>query len=186
MEQGQGKNDRFAQAYTDSFGFLRAALTGVTQWTDRQIRATGIVAPHIAKGDIFSYNVQFPHSKKQDGKVADFHLHIVPIGTSAAGQVIAIDYSWGYYKFGEAIPNVLPNSNTATYTFTDDSQYKHLYFEICDNLTGAASDNYSSFFLMKCTRRSDAQDTYASEFALLGADCHFQSDRIGSYNETHD
>lgn len=54
---GQGKNDRFAQAYTDSFGFLRIALSGVTTWTDTQLRNTGIVLPTVAKNDVLSYNV---------------------------------------------------------------------------------------------------------------------------------
>lgn len=32
---------RFISVFTDSFGFLRTALTGVTTWTDRQLRNTG-------------------------------------------------------------------------------------------------------------------------------------------------
>lgn len=184
---GQGKNDRFEIAFKDSFGFLRTALAGATQWTDRQIRNTGIVVPHIAKTDVFSYNVQFNHDKKQGEAVADFHIHIVPIGAVTGGEVIAIDFAWGFYSFGDTIPDVLPNTtgSPATKTLVAGDQYKSLYFEIKSSLA-VGSEKYSGFLFIKCTRRNDGQDTYTGEFALLGGDCHYQSDRVGSYNETTD
>jgi hypothetical protein len=181
---------RIPSAHKDSFGFLRTTLVGVTTWTDRQLRNTGVVLPHIAKGDVFSYNVQFNHDKALDTVLDDFHLHIIPISAPAAGQKVAIDYTWGFFKFGEAIPDVLPNSSGASpaiFTFTGTSdQYKHLYFEIIQHMAVSPSETYSSFLLIKCTRRNDAQDTYAGEIALLGADSHYQTNRNGSLNESTD
>ena len=186
-QQGQGKNDRFDQAYKDSFGFLRTALTGVTQWTDRQVRNTGVVMPHIAKQDVFSYNVQFNHDKKLQSAIADFHLHIIPIGTVTAGELIALDFTWGFYSFGAVVDDVLPNStgSPAVFTLSTGDQYKHKLFSITTNLA-VGTESYSGFLLIKFQRRNDAQDTYAGEFALMGADAHYQSDRIGSYNVTSD
>ena len=177
---------RVPEAYKDTFGFLRTALSGVTTWTDRQLRNTGVVLPHIAKADVFSYNVQFNHDKMLDSAVADFHLHIIPVGVVTAGQVIAIDYSWGFYRFGDVIPDVLPNLNTATFELSTGDQYKHLLFEIVENLAVPTPELYSSFLFIKCTRRNDAQDTYASEIALIGADAHYITNRAGSRNETSD
>lgn len=36
------------------------------------------------------------------------------------------------------------------------------------------------------TTDDDAADTYAGEFALLDGDVHYQTNRIGSYNEFND
>ena len=177
---------RIPEAYKDTFGFLRTALSGVTTWTDRQLRNTGVVLPHIAKADVFYYNVQFNHDKMLDSAITDFHLHIIPVGAVTAGQIIAVDYSWGIYRFGDVIPNTLPNSNTATFTLSTGDQYKHLLFEIVQNLAVPTPELYSSFLFIKCTRRNDAQDTYASEIALVGADAHYITNRNGSRNETSD
>ena len=177
---------RIPEAYKDTFGSLRTALSGVTTWTDRQLRNTGIVLPHIAKADVFSYNVQFNHDKMLDSAIADFHLHIIPVGAVTAGQIIAIDYSWGIYRFGDVIPDVLPNTGTKPFTLSTGDQYKHLYLEIVSNLTVPITETYSSFLLIKCVRRNDAQDTYASEIALVGADAHYITNRNGSRNETSD
>jgi hypothetical protein len=48
------------------------------------------------------------------------------------------------------------------------------------------TEGYSGFLLITCTRANDANDTYAGEIALFGADCHYPSDRHGSsavYND---
>jgi hypothetical protein len=171
---------RFTGGYKDSFGFLRTALVGVTTWTDRQIRTTGIVVPHIDKGDVFSYNVQINHDRKLNEAGSDYHLHFMPVATSAAGEVIAIDFAWGWYNIGDTIPDTLPNTGTATYTFDADKQYCHCIVNIATNMTPPTGEMYSSFILIKCTRRNDGQDTHAGEIALLGADCHYKSDRVGS------
>lgn len=181
---GQGKNDRFAQAYTDSFGFLRTALSGVTTWTDAQLRTTGVVLPTIAKNDVLSYNVQFPHNKSIGSNIADFHLHIIPLA-AAAGDV-TFTYHWGWFSFGDTIPDVLPNTSTATITLAAADQYKHLYFDIVENMAHPATETYSSFFLIKLQRANDASDTYTGNIAILGADCHYKADRVGSYNVATD
>jgi len=183
---GQGKNDRFAQAYTDSFGFLRTALTGVTQWTDVQLRTTGIVLPSIARNDIFSYNVQFPHAKKLASNIADFHIHFVPIPATAISGDVVIDYSWGWYSINDVIPDTLPNTGTKTISLVGDDQYKHKIAEIVTNMAHPATEGYSSFFLIKLQRKSGAPDTYTGNIAILGADCHYIADRVGSFNVTTD
>ncbi len=171
---------RYLPAHKDSFGFLRTALTGVTTWTDRQIRNTGVVVPHIAKNDLFSYNIQFNHDKQLGVNIDDFHLHILPVGTVTAGQIIAIDYAWGWYSLNDVIPDTLPNTGTATLELATGDQYKHLLMDIVTNMAHPATEGYSSFCLIKCQRRNDGQDTYASEIAMLGADCHYIVNRNGS------
>ena len=161
-------------------------MSGSTSWTDRVIRNTGVVVPHIAKNDIFTYNIQFPHSKKLAEAIADFHLHIVPISLPVAGNIIAIDHSWQFVKFGDVIGVTLTGgSNTATFKLVAADQYKHKYFEVIADMAVGA-ETYSSFLLVKCQRRNDGQDTYAGEFALLGGDCHYLVDRLGSQFETND
>jgi hypothetical protein len=172
---------RFPERHKDSFGFLRTALSGVTTWTDRQIRNTGVVVPHIAKNDIFTYNIQLNHDLDLESAfLDDFHIHFMPVGASAAGEKIAINFGWGIYSVHSVIPDVLPNTGTAIYTFTGDLQYGHELFEIISDLALPAAISHSSFVFVKCQRRNDAQDTYASEIALLGADSHYITDRLGS------
>lgn len=172
--------------YKDSFGFLRTALTGATTWTDRAIRNTGVVVPHIAKNDTFTYNVQLNHDRKFGVDVTDFHLHIVPIGAVTAGQVISIDYEIEIFGFHDTIGDTLLTKSNSTYTLAAGDQYKHLYFEIKEDILKETTPGVSSFLMVKLSRRNDATDTYAGEFALLGADCHYITDRDGSIFETYD
>jgi hypothetical protein len=168
--------------YTDSFGFLRTALTGVTTWTDRVIRNTGVVVPHIAKNDVFTYNIQFPHSKDIGTAIVDFHLHYMPVTLPSAGQVIAIDYSWAFVNNNNgAIPDTLNGgSGTTLLPLSATDQYK---LKVTNIVTGMATgtETYSGFLLVRCVRRNDGQDTYAGEIALLGADAHYLTDRFGSF-----
>mgnify|MGYP003588076850 FL=1 len=174
---------RYTEAHKDAFGFLASALSGVTQWTPAQFRNTGVVLNNIAKGDVFSYNLQFNHDKKLQSALDGFHAHLVPL-TANSGN-IAIDYAWGIYHEGDVIPDTLPNTGTTLIAIANQ-QYVHLIKNIVGSMTIPSTEKYSSFFLIKCTRRNDAQDTFTGDFALLGADVHYITDRLGSMNEVTD
>lgn len=172
---------------TDSFGFLRTALVGVTTWTDRVIRNTGIVVPHIAKNDVFTYNIQFPHSKNLGTNLVDFHLHYMPVSLPVAGNVIAIDYSWAFINDMEIIPDTLSGGGSTFITpaLSAADQFKNMRSQIVTNMS-TGTELYSGFLLVRCQRRNDGQDTYAGEIALLGADSHYYTDRFGSFKTATD
>lgn len=168
--------------YTDDVqGILETALAGVTQYTPRQYRTTGIVMPHIARGDIFSMRFQMPHRKKLQTAAASVHLHAIPI--SAADGDIKISYSWGWYNNGSVIPDTLPNSDTATITLASSDQYKMKILTLISSLAAPTTETYSSILFVKCERLT-AGDTWGTgEIALAYMDAHFLTNRIGSYNE---
>lgn len=172
--------------HKDSFGKLQTALTGGGKWTMRLLRNTKMAFPHIAKSDVFTYTAQFNHDKNTGENADGFHIHFIPIGAVTGGEVIAIDYAWGWLTGNDTFPDTLPNTGTATITLEAGQQYKYLIKDIVKDLDYPENEAYSSEFFIECTRRSDGQDTYSGEFALLDGDAHYPSGRIGSYNEYTD
>jgi hypothetical protein len=165
---------------------MQSTLTGASTWTLRLIRNSRMVAPHVAKNDVFSYKAQLNHDKALATNLDGFHIHFLPIGAVTAGQIIAIDYAWGWLTANDTFPDTLPNTGTATYTLQDGDQYKYLIKPIITDLAYPTGEGYSSEFFIVCQRRNDGQDTYAGEIALLDGDVHYQANRVGSYNEYTD
>lgn len=172
--------------HKDSFGLLQSVLTGGSVWAPKLLRNTKIAVPHIAKTDVFTYKAQLNHDKRLSTNLDGFHIHFLPIGSVTAGQVIAIDYAWGWLTDGDVYPDTLPNTGTALIPLATGDQYKYLIKNIVANLAYPTGEDYSSEFFIECTRRNDAQDTYAGEFALLDGDLHYLTDQLGSYNEYAD
>lgn len=184
--------------HKDSFGQLQSVLTGGSQWTLRLLRSTKVAVAHIAKSDVFTYKCQLNHDKVLNTGLDGFHIHFLPIGAVTAGQVIAIDYAWGWLTADDVYPATLPNTGTAQITLATGDQYKYKIknivsaSEIIPPLSAASTMNpptgedYSSEFIIECTRRNDGQDTYAGEFALLDGDVHYSINHLGSYNEYND
>jgi hypothetical protein len=170
--------------HDDIQGILQTALAGVTTYTPRQYRSTGIVMPHIARDDVFSMVFQMPHRKSLGTPIDSVHLHFIPIA-AAAGD-IQISYAWGWYNHNDEIPASLPNTNTITITLASADQYKQKINTIITNLSAPTNEVYSSILYVKLIRLS-AGDTWGTgEIALAYMDAHFLSDRFGSYNETTD
>lgn len=189
----------FGHSYhRDSFGTLQSILVGAGTWTLRLFRNTKMALAHVAKGDVFTYLTQINHDKKLGAPLDGFHLHFKPVGAVTAGQVIAIDYAWGWFTADDVVPDTLPNTGTAYITLATGDQYKTKIknlvstSEIIPPLSAVSTMNaptgedYSSEFWITCTRRNDGADTYASEIALTFADVHYPSNQIGSYNEYTD
>ena len=172
--------------HRDSFGQMQTALTGVTTWTLRQFRNTKLVVPHIAKQDIFSYKAQLNHDKALLTNLDGFHIHFAPVGVVTAGQIIALDYAWGWVTNDDEIPDTFPNTGTAKYTLQAGDQYKYLIKPFLTNLAYPTGEGYSSEFFVVCQRRNDAQDTYPGEFALVDGDSHYPGNKVGSYNRLTD
>lgn len=174
---------RFFQTHKDSFGFLGTALNGVTTWTPAHFRNTGVVLNEIAKGDIFSYSIQLNHDKKLQSAVDGFHIHFIPM-TNNSGNV-NITYGWGIYHFGDVIPDVLPNIDTINIPIAAQ-QYQHRSGVIIPPMVMPGIETVSSFVLIKCLRNNTGNDTFTGNIALLGADVHYITDRLGSLNEIGD
>lgn len=173
--------------HRDSFGKLGTAVVGVSTWTNRYIRNTKFSAPHIAKTDIFSYSCQFNHDKILETDIDGFHIHIIPIGAVTGGEIIALDYGWGWLTNGDVFPDTFTHTGTAYITLNAGDQYKYLIQPILEGgLTFPANEGYSSEFFIQCARRNDGQDTYAGEFALIDGDVHYVVNKLGSYSEYND
>jgi len=170
-------------SHKDSFGFLGTALVGVTTWTPAQFRSTGVVLNEIAKGDVFSYNIQLNHDKKLQSALDGFHIHFIPM-TNNSGNV-NITYRWGIYHSGDVIPDVLPNTATINLAI-DAEQYKHKRGNVIPSMAIPGTETYSSFVLVHCVRNNNENDTFTGNIALLGADVHYITDRTGSLTEGTD
>ena len=172
--------------HKDSFGNPQTLLAGGGQWTPRLLRSTKMAVPHIAKAHVFTYIAQLNHDKVLNTNLDGFHIHLLPIGAVTAGQIIAIDYAWGWLTDGDVFPDTLPNTGTAQIVLATGDQYKYLIKNIVADLAYPTGEDYSSELFIECTRRNDGQDTYAGEFALLDGDCHYLINHLGSYNEATD
>ena len=172
--------------HRDSFGQMQSVLVGASTWNLRLIRNSRMVAPHIAKNDVFSYKAQLNHDKSLATNLDGFHIHFLPIGEVTAGQIIAVDYAWGWLTANDVFPDTLPNTGTFKYTLADGDRYKYLIKQIVTDLAYPIGEAYSSEFFIVCQRRNDAEDTYPGEIAILDGDVHYLTDRVGSYNEFTD
>lgn len=172
--------------HDDIQGILATALSGVTQYTPRQYRNTGLVYPHIAQSDIFTMTFQMPHRKKLGSAIDSVHLHWIPVA-SANGD-IQLDYSWGWYNIGDTIPDTLPNTGNKVLTLATTDQYKSLITPIITNLSAPASEGYSSILMVKITRVAPAGTNWGvtNELALVYMDAHYITERRGSVNEATD
>jgi len=184
VQQGQGKNDRFDQAYDDIQGVIATALTGVTQYTFRQYRTTGMVYPHVANNDIFAMTFQMPHRKKLSSNIASIHIHYIPIASDTG--VVTLNTYYGFYNAeASTIPAILPSVSTTTINITPSDQYVLNYATITLNIAYPNPEGYSSILMSKTTR-TDVGDSYSGEIAIVYMDAHIQVDRKGSYNELSD
>lgn len=184
--------------HRDAFGTMQSILLGASTWTLRLYRNTKMVLPHIAKNDIFSYIAQLNHDKVLNVGLDGFHIHFKPIGAVVGGEVVAIDYAWGWYTEGDVVPDTLPNTGTAYITLSAGDQYKTKIKNLISatdiipplgtvtTISPPAGEDYSSEFWIVCQRRNDGADTYADEIALTFGDVHYPTNHLGSYNEYTD
>jgi hypothetical protein len=174
--------------HDDMQGILQTALTGVTQYTMRQYRTTGIVLPHIAQGDIFSMTFQMSHRKTLGVNMDGVHIHFIPIA-SADGD-IQIDYEWGWYRAAnlDTVPATLPNTGNKVITLATTDQYVLKIDDIVENMAAPSGEDYSSILFVKCTRVAPAGTNWGAnnEIALVYFDGHMPINRYGSYNEYDD
>lgn len=178
-------------AHDDQQGILQTALTGVTQYTFRQYRNTGIVMPHVTSGDIFSMVFQFTHRKKLGTIIDSTHIHYIPINSKNGN--IAFDYAWGWYNHGDTIPDILPNTGTTSdIALLTTDQYKQKISSLITSLAIPVSgeDMYSSILYTKFTAVAPSAGTNwwttGNELAIAYMDAHYITDRNGSLNEASD
>jgi len=176
-----------AHAYHDDIqGILQTALTGVTTFTMRQYRSTGMVYPHVAQGDIFSMTFQCSHRKRLNMNMDGVHIHYIPIA-SANGD-IKLDYSWGWYNHGSEVPATLPNTGSKIITLATTDQYKLKIDDLITNITYPEGEGYSSILMVKIVRVVPAGTNWgaSNEIAIVYMDAHQPVDRFGSYTEYND
>lgn len=170
--------------YLDSIGITSTALAGVTTYTNREFRTTDVVLPHIATNDILSYTFQVNHDKKLGTPLASFHLHVSPVGSTAASGSTVFTWKWGWYNPNASIDATLPNTGSTNIVIAAGTQYKHLVYNIITGITAPASEAYSSFFMVQIQRTTNVN--HSTELALLGADCHYITKSFGSKQEYTD
>jgi hypothetical protein len=180
---------RFHPAHDDMQGLLATALTGVTQYTFRQLRNTGMVFPHVASGDIFSITYQFSHQKQLQTLIDSTHIHYIPVASKNGN--IAFSYKYGYFNHEEVIPDVLPNSGTtADIALLTTDQYKLKRSSLILNIAPPANEGYSSILMVHFTAIAPAAGnnwwTTGNEIAIIYKDAHYIKNRWGSVNEATD
>jgi hypothetical protein len=170
--------------YDDIQGILGTALTGSSTWTIKTVRNTGITSPHIAKSDIFTMAFQYSHRKKLQTPV-EIHMHYAPM--SASNGNIKISYEYGWFNIGDACPDVLPNSGSVEWALTSADRYQFKIKKLIADIPPPAGEAYSSILISKFTRVTPASTDWGSgDLCLWHVDSHFQTDRLGSYNEITD
>jgi len=177
---------QFSAKHDDIQGILQTALVGVTAYTFRQYRNTGIVLPHVAENDVFSFVCQMPHRKLLGSKLDSVHIHYIPV--AAADGDILINFAWGWYNIGTAVPDTLPNTGSKIISIASADQYKSNLSQVIVNLSPPANEQYSSILYVKMTRVTPAGTNWgaSNEIAIEYVDAHFVADRLGSNYEAWD
>jgi len=176
------------ERYDDIQGKLETALTGITSYTFRQYRSTGLVYPYIANNDIFTYTIQFSHRKKLGSNLGDFHLHwITEVDTSVSNGTVLLNYAWGWYneEGTSPIPAVLPNTGQSTLVVGATDRYYPKLFVLFSNIQPPANETYSSMLYVKVQRVGGTFGN-TNEIAIRYVDAHFLANKKGSYNTFYD
>jgi len=196
--RGQGLNDRFADSHDDSFGVDRSSLSGTSQYSTEEFNSTGFILNWLRhdQDDYFQLITQFSHRRKL-GTVANLHIHYMP-GVNTGGDVYFY-YQYAWVSIGQAIPEIGSwASGNATIVVPAGAIWTHQVDNIAANMAAPSPDSHSSILLLKLTRlgsnpldtfsanRTDPGATNAANFGILGVDCHFTTDRIGSNGEYSD
>jgi hypothetical protein len=163
--------------HDDIQGILQTALTGVTQYTFRQLRTTGLIYPHVAQGDIFSMTFQMSHRKQLGSNLDGVHIHYVPVASS--NGEIKFNWAWGWYNtFGDdTIPATLPNTGSTTITLATTDQHKLKINQLMTVLAPPASEAYSSILMVKVERVVPDGTNWGAnnEIAIVYMDGHMQA-----------
>lgn len=146
-----------------------------------------------ADNDILNFRFQTTHRWNRGDLY--LHLHYVPMmNPSSSPQYIHFD---GYYVFapiGGAIPDLASWSiiDTTDEVVTGDV-YRHKIKSLATITSPGTSTLESSFLLVYLRRHGgDASDTYntakdhgtaAANVMVLGVDCHYVANKMGTYTE---
>lgn len=125
-------------------------------------------------------SAQLPHGYLE-GSDIKLHVHLAHIEGSDNGNVVwKCEYSWASNL------EALPASSTATSSpvaVLAADQYKPMITPLA-TITGTGK-KISSLLLLRLYRDpTDANDTSTANVYLLEADIHYQSDGVGTVNET--
>jgi len=154
---------------------------------------------HDQDNELF-LSYQFPHARRLNAPLGDFHLHTIPLSTPVLGvsDHLYFVYSYVWVGIGQELPAIAGwNTGTKTVTISAAGQHIHTYFDIFDNIAAPVPDTYSSFLFIKLKREgTNVLDTFnvdkttpgtaAANLALMGLDCHMLVDRLGSFYEYSD
>lgn len=136
--------------------------------------------------DYVFFAVQIPHDYIE-GTTLYPHVHFAPTTTATGGVRFVLTYQW------QSIAGVFGSSADIAmcYDITADSQWKHI---LAGNTTKAGGTRstiagtgkgISSILVCKLARvYNDSDDTYAADVAFLGFDIHYETDGLGSRQET--
>lgn len=188
---GQGKNDRFGFGHKDIQGNI-STVTGGSALGTLTIRDTGtsILSFQDANDDVAIGVFQMQHDKKLSTNLDSIHVHYYLPNAPSAGNTVFFKTEYIWIARSGTVPALASWSvQYSTITFTgSEAQYSTGYKSVALNLTYPANEDYSSILIFKIIRDSAGvgSDTYASDLGVMYIDCHYISDKIGSYNETSD
>lgn len=136
--------------------------------------------------------VQFNHDRRPGSRVADVHVHVIPMVAPAADRVVffRINYTWVGHGQEILAPTSWDTNQTQMNILTTDG-FKHLTHTLVTEIPPPAIEGPSSWLLCEVIREgaTEAGDTFddnkavgtaSANLALLGVDAHYEVDRDGS------
>lgn len=178
---GHGKIDYFDPTWDDlqvALGEIK--LPGVSDPAWQAYKGGYVLSFSPSADNIISFTAQFPHRYKLESNI-DFHIHAAYPDSNAGNSIWNFTYSWA--KINEDFP--AQTTVSAVSLASPANQDNHTYHDIATGISGTGKDGVSSILICSLQREgTHLSDTYAGAVYLVGLDFHFQSDTLGSAQET--
>lgn len=146
----------------------------------------GIYMNRFDVGDIFYIHIQLPHDMKVDTPVYP-HLHLAvnsAIGATNYNVEVTTKSAWANINAAFGVPATV--STGLVCSFQNAAQYTHKILTLSTLTPGITEDGISSYVIFAVERitASVAPINPAQSVFIMGMDIHYQTDTMGSRQET--
>jgi hypothetical protein len=180
-----GLSGSAAVVYNDLATSPFTVANGATAPSDRTYAfgiGSGVAFPvkGFKNNDYVWFSVQSSHSMKLS-TLLDCHIHYCLPDTTTIGHKIKfqLDVVAAPINGAAAVPTGSPYS--VEFAVAADDNTKFRVAVVAD--IAAVNTTVSTIYFMKLTRIASAATEYAGEVYLLGVDCHYQQDTVGSLSQ---
>lgn len=133
--------------------------------------------------DQLFFNVQLPHTWKQNGGGIECHIHTFPWTTPSVSDSVVWEFSYSWANINGTFPDFV--TDTTCVHMYGVSQWQHKIVELVNLNTESVGKTLSSVLACRLRRlaNSNTHDTYTGAMGIVSIDFHYEINSLGSDTE---